>query len=155
MGRYRPLLVLSALVLIGAACTKPATNAGNSENPRNDSVLTTNTSQANSRNDAANANSTAVLRTAIVRLTPDGVSEKNLGVLPGTVVSFVNDDVVGHWIASDPHPAHTGLPGFDARGAIAPGSSYEFTFITTGTFGYHDHLDAFNANFRGTITVTP
>jgi hypothetical protein len=68
------------------------------------------------------------------------------------------------WVASDPHPVHTGYDGtsrsqhcaagytgpapFDECGA---GTSYTFTFDKTGTWGYHDHI---SDESSGTVVVT-
>jgi plastocyanin len=57
------------------------------------------------------------------------------------------------WVASDPHPAHSGYDGTSRTthcaagytGAApfdqcAPGTTFTMTFNKTGTFGYHNHL---------------
>lgn len=152
-------ILLFSLMLLGAACSKQpsVSNQNNGLGATNaDSVLSTNTAATNTNTSTINTNSkTPVLKTAIVRLSRDGVSTPTVSVSVGTVVSFFNDDQVGHWVASDPHPEHTGLPGFDSQNAIRPGSSFEFTFARAGTFPYHDHIDSLNAKFRGTVVVTP
>ena len=51
------------------------------------------------------------------------------------------------WVASDPHPIHSDLPGLDAKGAK---ESYSFTFDTAGEWGFHNHL---RASDTGTIIV--
>jgi hypothetical protein len=61
----------------------------------------------------------------------------------GTVI-FTGSNL---WIASDPHPTHTDLSGFDALGAR---SSYSYTFNQTGEWGFHNHL---RATDTGTIIV--
>ena len=61
----------------------------------------------------------------------------------GDIVRWVNRDSQPHWPASNAHPAHTNLPGFDALRPLGPGESYEFTFTQLGAFGYHDHLNPF------------
>jgi plastocyanin len=146
-------------MLVGAACSKQpvASNQNNERGATNpDSVLSTNATAGNTNTPTMNANSeTPVLKTAIVRLSRDGIFVPTVSVAPGTVVSFFNDDQVGHWIASDPHPEHSGLPGFDPQSTIRPGASFEFTFTRAGTFTYHDHADPLNAKFQGTVVVTP
>lgn len=149
-------IAMFSIALLGAACTKPSTTGNRNDGPdsNSDAVLSTNTTSGTSNADVTNSE-IPVLRTAIVRLTADGGSPNDLTVQAGTVISFVNDDTTGHWIASDPHPVHTGLPGFDAGRSIAPGGSYEFTFGPTGRFTYHDHVDSTNTKFKGSITVQP
>lgn len=147
-------IAIFSIALLGAACTKPQTtgNRNDGAGSNSDAVLSTNTTSGTSNADATNSE-TPVLRTAIVRLTADGGSPDDLTIQAGTVVSFVNDDTTGHWIASDPHPVHTGLPGFDAGRSIAPGGSYEFTFGQIGRFTYHDNIDPTSTKFKGSVTV--
>ena len=70
------------------------------------------------------------------------------------------------WVASNPHPTHTGYDStsrdthcaagytgpipFDECAAISSGS-YSFTFTKTGSFGYHNHSDH---AMIGTVVVT-
>lgn len=86
----------------------------------------------------------------MVSMTSTGFSPATLTVKAGSTVTFQNDDTANHWIASNPHPTHTALPGFDAKKVIAPGASYSYTFTQTGTWSYHDHL---NSEMTGTIVV--
>lgn len=73
-----------------------------------------------------------------------------LRVKAGTTVTFHNDSNDSLWIASNPHPAHTDLSGFDSKASIEMGGDFSFTFDRLGTFGYHNHL---NPSFTGTIIV--
>lgn len=68
----------------------------------------------------------------------------------GATVVFTNNGQALHWPASDPHPTHTDLSGFDAKKGLATGEKYSYTFATKGTFGMHDHL---NAKMKGSIVV--
>lgn len=58
----------------------------------------------------------------------------------GTTVVFKNESSGPLWMASDPHPVHSGLVGFDALKGFSAGQSYSFTFQKAGTWGYHNHL---------------
>jgi plastocyanin len=87
---------------------------------------------------------------ATVSLTDSGFSPPTLTVSSGTTVTFVNNGQGAHWPASDPHPTHTALAGFDAKRGLTTGESYSFTFTKVGSWNYHDHL---NPTVRGTITV--
>lgn len=51
----------------------------------------------------------------LVAYSQSGFSPDTLKVKVGTVVTFKNDDSGSLWIASNPHPTHTGYPGFDAN----------------------------------------
>lgn len=94
----------------------------------------------------------------VVEILDGGVfSPAELAVKPGERVVWVNRDDELHWVASDPHPTHTGLSGFDARGEMRQGETYTYVFTEVGTFGYHDHAVA-RRNLtptRGTVVVEP
>lgn len=85
-----------------------------------------------------------------VSMTDTGISPAQITVKSGTTITFVNNGTQPHWPASDPHPIHTDLPGFDAKRGLATGDLYRFTFTKVGTFGMHDHL---HPAFHATITV--
>jgi hypothetical protein len=44
------------------------------------------------------------------------------------------------WPASDSHPTHNRLNGFDPGEGIAPGESWSFTFTQAGVWDLHNHL---------------
>lgn len=73
--------------------------------------------------------------------TENGFSPSTLNVNVGDSVTFVNQSSRGMWVASNPHPTHTDLPGFDAMKSIPQGSSYTYIFQKTGNWGYHNHLN--------------
>lgn len=85
-----------------------------------------------------------------VTYNDNGFVSKTLSVKAGTTVFFTNGSSQPMWVASDPHPVHTDLSGFDAKKGIAPGESYQYTFKTKGNWGFHNHL---NSAHRGSITV--
>ncbi len=76
-------------------------------------------------------------------------SPSTLTIKAGTAVTWTTLDSAPHQIASDPHPAHTDLPGL-ISGTLEEGQSYSFAFDRAGTFGYHCHL---HPNMKGTIIV--
>ncbi len=69
----------------------------------------------------------------------------------GQQVTWTNLDVAPHWVASDPHPTHTGLPGLDSQGQMQTKESFTFTFEKTGKFTYHDHLNPYKV--KGSVVV--
>lgn len=85
-----------------------------------------------------------------VTYTNAGFSPTVLRVKKGTPVTFRNESSTNLWVASDPHPSHTGLPGFDSDDGIGQGETFTFTFVRLGTFGYHNHL---NQADKATIVV--
>lgn len=85
-----------------------------------------------------------------VQITKDGFTPSTITVHAGDYVQFVNKDTVAHRPASDPHPTHTDLPGFDSKNPLQPGDKYRFQFTKVGTWGYHDHL---NPTTHGEVIV--
>ncbi|NOS67660.1 MAG: hypothetical protein HOO67_04830, partial [Candidatus Peribacteraceae bacterium] len=78
---------------------------------------------------------------SIVTYSAEGFEPALLRVKSGTSVTFRNMSSGELWVASNPHPTHTGLSGFDAKSGIGQGESFMFRFTRLGTFGYHNHLD--------------
>lgn len=79
----------------------------------------------------------------VVTYNGSGFSPETVDILVGGSVKFVNGSDKDVWVASNPHPIHTGLPGFDSGKAIGPGESYTYTFKEEGEFSYHNHLNFF------------
>jgi plastocyanin len=91
-------------------------------------------------------------QTLSVTFTGGSFSPNPLTIKKGYIVKFVNKGESSMWVASDPHPTHTGYPGFDEKVAVGSEGSYSFTFNKVGTFGYHNHL---NPMQKGVIIVQP
>lgn len=98
-----------------------------------------------------------------VKYTDQGFEPATLTVPAGTTVTFVNQSAGEMWIGSDQHPSHTSYDGTSKDEHCAPGytgakpfdecgtgSTYTFTFLKAGTYGYHNHK---NDDDRGTIVV--
>ncbi len=96
------------------------------------------------------ADSSPAATTTTVTYTNTGFSPATITIKAGETVQFVNNSSSQMWVASDPHPSHTGLTGFDAKKGYKQGETYSFTFTKAGTFGYHNHLSDSN---DGTIIV--
>lgn len=79
-----------------------------------------------------------------------GFTPQVLRVKRGEAVTFKNLSGGGMWVASDPHPSHTALPGLDSLQVIVAGQMYSYTFTQLGSWSYHNHL---NTGHRGTIVV--
>lgn len=75
-----------------------------------------------------------------ITMSEAGFSPASVTVKPGTRVQFINNGQAQHWPASDVHPTHTVLPGFDAKRGLATGETYAFTFSKAGVWACHDHL---------------
>jgi plastocyanin len=112
----KKIIILSlGILLIAAACNKTTTQDNSNQAVQSGEVTISMTSSG---------------------FIPDTVTVKS-----GTKVTFVNNDSTPHWPASDPHPIHNGLAGFDALKGLVKGESYSFTFTKAGSFGFHDHLN--------------
>jgi plastocyanin len=90
-------------------------------------------------------------------------SPSTVTIKKGETVTW-NDTSGTMWVASAPHPAHTGYDGTSRTAHCAPGytgaapfdqcvlgSTYTFTFDKVGTWPYHDHM---NATAFGKVVVT-
>ena len=86
-----------------------------------------------------------------VTIGTDGkFNPSELAVKQGDKVIWTNNDTKEHRVASNPHPSHTALPGFDSITNLGAGETYSFTFAKKGTWGYHDHL---NPGTGGSVIV--
>ena len=106
-----------------------------------------------------------------VAYTNSGFEPATITVKVGTTVEWTNTSDKLMWIASNPHPSHTDLPGFDERGvegndvptdqpqtfvpvayAHTGVTIFRYTFLRVGHWGYHNHLVPQD---RGVVTVLP
>lgn len=138
------LTVAGVLALLGAACAKKSVNVNtNSSSAGNTNVTVVNTNRNGNTNtqviDLTNTPSTSVPKGAEVSITAREFSPQTVTIKVGGTVTWTNNDSVVHQPASDPHPTHTNLPGFDALGGVQTGKTFQFTFTRAGTFTYHDH----------------
>lgn len=89
-------------------------------------------------------------KTLNAAIADSGFEPEVLTISAGDTVVWTNSKDSGAWPASDDHPTHTKLPGFDALKGLSKGQTYQFTFTKAGTWGYHDHL---HPTVVGTIIV--
>ena len=101
--------------------------------------------------DTQPGNEVTVPEEVVISMTSSGYTPKNITIAVGTTVTFINDDTVNLWTASNIHPTHAILPEFDSKGTVKPGESYSFTFTKVGLWPYHDHRFP---SVTGIITVT-
>lgn len=95
---------------------------------------------------------TKIVSPAQVSIAKNGFVPQTIQVKKGQSITWTNTDKNPHQVASDPHPTHTNLPGFDGQEALATNDSFTYTFEKVGTFTYHDNLNPLK--FRGTVLVT-
>ena len=99
-------------------------------------------------------------QTVTVEYTSSGFSPKTITIHQGDTVRFSNVGNQNLWVSSNSHPTHTLYPekspsdclgsSFDSCSNIATGSSWEFTFNSVGSWGYHNHT---RAGKTGTVVV--
>jgi plastocyanin len=88
-------------------------------------------------------------KTVTVTIANNKFSEGVVHVNLNDTVTWTNNDIAAHQIASEPHPAHTLLPELES-GTLATNQSFSFKFTKTGSFPYHDHL---NPIIKGIVEV--
>ena len=101
--------------------------------------------------------------TAIVTYNGGSFSPQQVTIKRGGTVTWRNSSSGNMWVASAQHPTHTVYDGSSRADHCASsytgpdpfdqcrgGGDYSFTFDKTGTFGYHDHI---NASAFGSVTV--
>ena len=77
---------------------------------------------------------------------------QSITIAKGTTVVFIDTLGSSMWVASGPHPAHTGYDGTTLASHCAPGTtpsfdqckagtSYSFIFDKVGAWPYHDHAN--------------
>jgi plastocyanin len=86
---------------------------------------------ANNNNQPANQPANHLISLKNFAFNPDTLTIKT-----GEVVTWRNDDTAPHQIVSDPHPAHTDLPGLKSM-ILQPGQVFSYTFLSPGSYGYH------------------
>lgn len=97
----------------------------------------------------------------IVRYTRDGYMPSILAITKRETVVFVNENGQSMWTASAVHPTHSLYSGTNlgkhcpdisgtAFDQCGPGNEFRFTFTKSGTWKYHNHL---NASHTGTIII--
>ncbi len=114
-----------------------------------------NTSDFNSAQALANNPSIEIDRdlAAPVEVTMgvNGFSPATVSVKAGRTIRFTNQTGATARLASNPHPAHTDLAGFDSA-FIPAGLDYVFKFKKIGAFGFHNHA---NPSQQGLVTINP
>lgn len=128
------LILVIVLVIVAAAAIVFWSMRGSSNDENNTEDTTTVNDNTNSGESTDQASGTVV--------TYDGnsFSPETLTINVGDTVTFRNDSSTEVWPASDDHPTHTNLSGFDPQRGLEPGEDYSFTFEESGDWGYHNHL---------------
>ncbi|MBI4117573.1 MAG: cupredoxin domain-containing protein [Parcubacteria group bacterium] len=127
----KTLLLISAFLLLGAACSKQTAPQTQTPTGKKNAIVFENNA-----------------------FTPAEITVKK-----GDAVSFLNKTEQNLWPASGVHPTHALYPTtggclgstFDACRALKTGEEFTFTFDIVGTWPFHDHL---HPDKRGKVIVT-
>lgn len=167
--------VLVAIIVIGAvgywysmtqtaqAPTITANNIGAADNTPPSDTQQANSTDGVSADINAGVTTGSIPTSVTIVYTANGFSPKTATIKKGGTVTFVNQGTGQMWIASAPHPAHTGYDGTSRTEHCAAGyagakpfdecsagTTFSFIFGQVGSFNYHNHLGSDNF---GTISV--
>lgn len=109
-------------------------------NKKDDTKTSTNTS-SNTTTSNTKSDTTSAEVAMTITYDGNGFSESASSIKAGQAVKVVNNSTKSLDFDSDPHPVHTDNTELNA-GDIEPGQSKTFVIDKTGTWGYHNHLDA-------------
>ena len=91
---------------------------------------------------------------ATISVTSAGFSVRDVHILQGSRLTFVNSDVEPHDIMSDPFHVHTDCPEINVVGFLTPGQSRASDPLSTiRTCGFHDHDHEGDDRYHGTVSV--
>lgn len=102
------------------------------------------------RFETSTPSSAPIAASANVSYSDGGFVPAKITVKKGSAVTFTNQSTGAMWVASDVHPTHQLLPGFDQLKGEKKDASYTYTFMKVGSWTYHNHA---NPLMSGTVTV--
>lgn len=146
MSKTVKLILAIVFVAVIVAVALVVNNKDDSSDKNSSSTATTSEDSENSTSSDETTSSSVA-----VTITYDGNSFSSTAdtMKAGETVKVINSSNKALDFDSDPHPAHTDNRELNL-GDIAPGESRTFVIDKTGTWGYHNHLDA---SQNGSITV--
>lgn len=148
MNKNVIFLAIAAMLIGAGVAVLVAQQGGNDAGVPTEETVTTQTEDEEEPQQLEDE--VSIAENNVVSYTDDGFSPAQTTIQAGETITFENSSSFDLWVASDEHPAHTDLPGFDAGAGIVTGETYTFTFNEPGEWGYHNHLQA---GQTGTIIV--
>ena len=100
-----------------------------------------------------NTSSSEAKDAVTITYTSSGFSPNTVIVKSGGLITWMNNSDEQVQVGVDPHPSHTGnkeITGNEFTLDLDKGQQKTMTVNKTGTFGYHNHI---NADETGTIIV--
>ena len=178
-AKYIVGLIIVALIIIGVSFAggkrdpsdknNDSLKQNEAKNEVSDSALETATTSANTGKETKEATDNAQLvettknsTVEVIYTNTKGFTPNNVSIKVGDTVKFVDKNSGAMWVASAMHPSHVVYSGTtlnehcpDTAGTTfdqcEKGAEYSFTFTKTGSWGYHNHL---NARMFGKVNVT-
>ena len=91
---------------------------------------------------------------ATISVTSTGFSIRDVHILQGSRLTFVNSDITPHDIMSDPFHVHTDCPEINVVGFLTPGQTRASDPLNTiRTCGFHDHDHEGDDRYHGTASI--
>lgn len=112
------------------------TASGSSSTIKNENVVASSSAAGSS---SASERGQSMVKES-VDYTDNGFVPNIINIKIGTSVTWINKTGSLMWVASNPHPVHTDLPGFDQLSSIGKDGTYTYTFEKVGNWGYHNHM---------------
>lgn len=136
----KKLIIIIVIIAVAAGAAFAWTSRSDTdEDTSNDQSSQTTEETTNQQSSEEPAADTEIADT--ITYTSDGFSVDNSTVSSGSTIEVVNDSDQTLDFASNEHPVHTDNSEFNV-GTIEPGQSATFIATETGTWGFHNHLNA-------------
>ncbi len=133
----KAIIAIIAVVVIAAGVFAITHKSKKPAAPTNSNTSTT---TAPSNTTSTPPTSTSTSSDNVITYSNSGFSPATLTVKGGSQVTIKNTSSETLQLDSNPHPQHTDDPELNV-GVISAGGSKTFTVTTTGSHGYHNHLD--------------
>lgn len=142
MNKKTIWIIVAIVIVVGGAIGAYAMTQKDAGAPANPSASNTDKPDTGKKDSDKKA-------AATITYSDSGYSPSTITVKSGDTVAIKNTSSSEMQFDSDPHPVHTNDEELNA-GPVAPGQTITFTVTTTGTYGYHNHL---NPSDTGTIVI--
>ncbi len=141
------LIVAAAVVLVVAGVVVYAMNDESSKtDAASEQTKTTDTSKTNGSVDTSEK---AVVGSTVITFTDKGFDKTTYRSKSGEAVTVKNASSMDMQFSSDDHPSHLENQELNLD-VMGPGETATFTPASTGTYGFHDHIEE---QFTGTLIV--
>jgi len=138
------IIGIGILILLGGGAVYLLTQ------DKDDTTVTSTSASEEKKVASTEASQAPVANTGVViTFTNNGFDKSQYTVRAGAVVTVKNESDMNMQFSSDDHPTHREDPELNME-VLSPGESGTFTANTTGTHGFHDHI---NDQYTGILEV--